>query len=259
MKKYICICLLFTVSFFVKGQENIMLQADKAYNEEDYQQALELYVDAMKLQGTSPELLYNIGNTYFRLGELGNSVLYYKKALKLNPSFKDAELNLRFVRTKIIDKQTDDKTWGKTVTENVIFIMTPNAWAVVGLIFFGIFLFALSQYILGNSVAIRKTAFFGGLGTLALTVLCTVAAFYTSGLARSQKEAVVVSPVVQLSTVPRLPADKSQQAFTLHEGAIVEILDTLNVPSDQENPLWMEVQVNKEHRAWIPATDIEII
>lgn len=256
MKQFIFALFVVLVAMTVRAQENIINQADQAYTNEDYPQALELYIDAMRLQGTSPQLYFNIGNTYYRLGDLGHAILYYKKALKLDPTFKDAQTNLEFTQTKVIDRQDNQKSWSRAVTESIIFIMTPNAWAVTGIIFFGLFLLALSQYFLGTTVGIRKLAFFGGLGALALTVLTTIAAFYTSGLTRDNKEAVVTVPVVQLSTVPRLPADKSQQAFTLHEGAIVEVLDTLSVPTDTVNPVWVEVKVNNEHRAWLSASTI---
>lgn len=259
MKKHIVLIFLLLFTVAAEAQESIIKQADEAYMKEDYEQALELYVDAARLQGTSAALYYNIANTYYRLGYPGQAVLYYRKSLKLDPSFGDARTNLRFVESQLIDKQETARPWRQRVTENVIFLMTPNAWAVTGIIFFIIFLTTLGFYILGGTVGIRKAAFFGGIFFAALTVLCTVAAFYSSGLARSDKEAVVTVPVVQLSTVPRVPADKSQQAFTLHEGALVEIMDTLKVPTDSVNPVWMEVMVNKEHRAWLPASAVEKI
>lgn len=254
---FVLIILLSTVCS--QAQENITLQADQAYTNQDYEQALELYQDALKLHGSSSSLYYNMGNTCYRLGDMGMAVLYYKKALKLNPTNKDAKTNLEFVQQQLTDNIENNKSWSQSVSENIMFLMTPNSWAVLGIIFFGLFLFALFNYFFGNTVGLRKIAFFGGIGSLALTVLCTLIAFETSAMANSGKEAVVISPVVQLSTVPRVPTDKAQQAFTLHEGALVEILDSLNVPTDTINPVWMEVKVNNEHRAWMAARHLEKI
>lgn len=260
MRKYVTLMLVcFLSTFQLWAQQDIVSQGDKAYMEDDFSTALELYEDALKLHGSSAELYFNMGNTCYRLGDMGHAVLYYKKALKLNPSFSDARTNLDFVQTKLIDQQISEKSLSKTITENIVFIMTPNAWAVVGILFFIIFLFALSQYILADTVKIRKIAFFGGIFSVILATLTTIAAFYTSGMARSDKEAVIIVPVAKLSTVPREPSDKSQLAFTLHEGTLVEIVDSVSVSTDSINPVWLEVKVNKEHRAWIPSQLLERI
>ena len=254
--KALHIIIFLCVANLLNAQPNIISQADEAYMADKFETAMELYQDALKLEGSSPQLYYNMGNTAYRLGYLGDAVLYYKRALKQDPSFTDARTNLEFVQTKLVDEQTHNKSLTTKITENVMFLMTPNAWAIVGIIFLIVFLYFLSQYILGSTVGIRKISFFGGLAAIALCVLTTYIAFYSSTMARDNREAVITSPVVQLSTVPRVPTDKSQQAFTLHEGTLVEIIDSLTVPTDTVNPKWIEVRVNNEHRAWLPATTL---
>lgn len=259
MKKYLAILLLLFVGLHASAQIQFIADADKAYMNSDYARALELYRQALATDGASSQLYYNIANTYYRLGEPGNAVLYYKKSLKLDPSNADARANYSFVKTKLVDNQEESTTWTRKVSENVMFAMSPNAWAVISLIFLALFLASLGFYILGESVAVRKLAFFGGFGLLALTVLCTIVAFKTASLASSDKEAVIITPTVVLSTVPRVPQDKAEQAFTLHEGAIVEIVDSLAVPADTLNPLWLEIKVNNTHRAWISNADLRRI
>ena len=64
---------------------------------------------------------------------------------------------------------------------------------------------------------------------------------------------------VQLGTSPRVPKNKSEQAFFLHEGTRLEIVDSLRNNSDTENPLWYEVKVDNLHRAWISSKNVEKI
>lgn len=257
--KIILALIVAVLPCFVTAQNDIIGKADAAYMGDQFEQALDLYLTARDSMGTSSQLDYNIANTYYRLGELGNAVLFYKRALKLDPSNSDARANLEFVQTKLIDRQDTTRPWSQRVKESVIFLMSPNGWAVTGLIFFGIFLVALASYIFGESVGTKKISFFGGMILLALAVLCTLAAFHSSALVRDDREAVVIDPVVQLSTVPRLPQDKAEQAFSLHEGAQVEIIDSIAVPTDSVNPVWLEVKVNGEHRAWLPASTVQRI
>ena len=52
---------------------------------------------------------YNLGNAYFKQGELAQSILAYERALRLQPSFKDAKHNLLNDTTKIINQLENSK------------------------------------------------------------------------------------------------------------------------------------------------------
>lgn len=49
----------------------------------------------------SPALEYNLGNTYFRLGDLGQAVACYRRALRLAPHHGDARANLDYARRRV--------------------------------------------------------------------------------------------------------------------------------------------------------------
>lgn len=46
-------------------------------------------------------LEYNLGNTYFRLGELGPAILHYRRAERLAPSDPRLQANLRYARDRV--------------------------------------------------------------------------------------------------------------------------------------------------------------
>ncbi|MBW7904497.1 MAG: tetratricopeptide repeat protein [Phycisphaerae bacterium] len=46
-------------------------------------------------------LEYNLGNTYYRLGDLGRSVASYRRAQRLAPTHADTAANLEFVRRRV--------------------------------------------------------------------------------------------------------------------------------------------------------------
>ena len=75
-------------------------RAAKAYNQELYTEALKLYQEAEKTEGTSASLCCNIGDTYYRLKDNAHAIVYYERALLLDPSHSDARFNLEFVRQK---------------------------------------------------------------------------------------------------------------------------------------------------------------
>ena len=49
-------------------------------------------------------LFYNIGNTYFRLGDIGRAILNYRKAMRFIPNDINLQQNLNYARSRGIDK-----------------------------------------------------------------------------------------------------------------------------------------------------------
>lgn len=257
IKKILLIVALF-MSFGFYCKADLIQQADSAYLSDDYELASSLYLKAEKELGTSSSLYYNIGNSFYRMGDLGKAILYYKRALKLDPANGDARQNLQFVMSKTVDKQNANKSFADKIGERIMFSASPNAWAVWALVLFALLLGATAVYIFSGSVLIRKICFFGGIILLVMDCGIIYVANKTASMVADKATAVVVTPTVQLSTVPRVPKDKSEQAFQLHEGAVIEIIDSVKQTiSDSIAPMWLEIKFDDVHRAWINSEDVE--
>jgi len=50
------------------------------------------------------KLYYNIGNAYFRMGDIGRAVLYYRRAALLIPNDENLHQNLNYAKSKCVDK-----------------------------------------------------------------------------------------------------------------------------------------------------------
>jgi len=68
--------------------------ANAAYAEGKFEQAKVDYVQLVDSHEYSAELFYNLGNTWFKLGDQGRAILNYQRALILKPSFEEARVNL---------------------------------------------------------------------------------------------------------------------------------------------------------------------
>ena len=75
-------------TFALRAESQLITQADSAYNADDFRQAADMYLNVIQQEGPSAKLYYNLGNTYYRLGEMGNAVIAYERALRLDPSDK---------------------------------------------------------------------------------------------------------------------------------------------------------------------------
>ncbi len=73
-------------------------RANSLYEQKEYETAIETYTGIVRAEMESASLYYNLGNAYFKHGDLGHAVLYYLKAKRLDPSDEDILSNLRFAR-----------------------------------------------------------------------------------------------------------------------------------------------------------------
>ena len=53
-----------------------------AYEKEDYETALKFFIDAQLENPENPEILYNIGNAYYKIGDFESAFHHYQEALK---------------------------------------------------------------------------------------------------------------------------------------------------------------------------------
>ena len=87
------ITLLF-FSFCIGQNTELFDKGNDLYNQGRYLEAIESYSDIIKDGKHSSELYYNMGNSYYKLNDIANSIFYYEKALLLNPKSDKITNNL---------------------------------------------------------------------------------------------------------------------------------------------------------------------
>ena len=76
----------------------IFTQANQAYREKQFAEALKGYKKIIEAGFHNPTVFYNAGNAYYKLGERGKAVLMYEKARRLAP--RDAEIGQNLLRVE---------------------------------------------------------------------------------------------------------------------------------------------------------------
>ena len=98
------IFLVCSALFF--AQENmqpVFQEGNNAYNEGDYNKAVHLYEQVLKMGQHSSILYYNLGNGHYRLNNVAESIFYYEKAKQLDPDNEDIIINSAFAQNMTID------------------------------------------------------------------------------------------------------------------------------------------------------------
>ena len=157
MKRIISTLILLTAVFNMISASSLTQEADSAYMNDDFIKAAKLYEEIAANEGTSSNLFYNLGNAYYRQGKLGLAILNYERALRLDPSNKDARTNLAFVNSKITD-EPGDRGMFISNTVNGFACKTPaNTWSLIAIGSFVLLLGAIALYVFSSNVRLRKT------------------------------------------------------------------------------------------------------
>lgn len=221
--------------------------AHQQYNEANFDSALVVYRNIYEAGYTSAELLYNIGNTYYKLRQIPSAILFYERALKLAPNDPDIIHNLAIANSRIIDKiepvpQLFFKNWWETFYK----MFSADWWAIISLIFLALFLSLLFIFIISENRSIRKVSFFSGLLILLITIgtfgMASQKYYYT----KSINEAIVFTPTI---TVKSSPSASSVDLFVLHEGTKVSLLDEVDG--------WKEIKIANGSVGWMPSESLK--
>lgn len=85
-------------------------------------------------------LEYNLGNTYFRLDELGRAIVHYRRALRLDPSHEKLQANLAYARREVephIPPSGQDRLWHRLLFWHYGKSLGQRYWAAALLSVFG--------------------------------------------------------------------------------------------------------------------------
>ena len=256
MKQIVITILLAVLALPIVAANANIDRANQAYKQELYNEALKLYLQEAEQTGVSSSLYCNIGDTYYRLKDNVHAVLYYERAMLLDPSNGDARFNLEFVRGKMQLPDDAGDSWFSNWVDQTVSRLSSNAWAIIAIVTFLLFLAGVAAYLFMDNVIVRKIGFFGGAVLVVVSILANLAAFHVYGKATGGNGAIIMPESVTLSTAPRVPRDKQEEAFQLQQGTRVEIVDSV---ADKATGKWLQVSTAGGHKAWLNARDVEVI
>ena len=224
-------------------------KAGEAFAAGQWQNALNFYqmVEGENLQ--SADLYYNIGNTYFKLDDKAHAILYYERALKLDPSHDDAAHNLEIARQLTLDKIDSVPdfilvSWFRHLRQS--FSADSWAWITLGLLLVVGILLTLFRN--SASLALRRVSFIVACVVFLLAVFTFIFSLQQKRAVTRQDSAIVTSPVC---SVKSSPADGGNTVFVLHEGTKVRLLDNVGD--------WAKISIADGRQGWAPAGTFEVI
>lgn len=249
MKKLALSLTLLLFANVLFANKALKLEGDSLYGAGNYAGAVAAYDSIVNSGLESADLYYNLGNAYYKTGDLPNAILYYEKALKLKPKHSDAAYNLELTQQYITDKiEVVDVFFLKKWVMGVRHTFTSDQWATVSVITFIVFILLLLVFTFSGSVALKRISFFVG----GVFLVVSVVGFWSAQKSKSEQvdkiEAIVFSPSV---TVKGSPDDRGTDLFILHEGTKVGVIDSVSK--------WKRIKLIDGNVGWLPASSIKNI
>ncbi|WP_047548649.1 tetratricopeptide repeat protein [Psychroserpens sp. Hel_I_66] len=244
---YLFIFLLGTLSF-AQGNKAFE-QANTLYNEGNYTEALNRYTSILEEGEHSAELYYNIANAHYKLNHIAPSIYYYEKALLLKPNDKDILNNIAFAKNMTIDDiEVVPEVGFSRLIKKATNIMVFDKWAKVSVVLVILFVLLFLVYYFSQSTSKKRFTFITSLSFLILALIALSFAFNSYGLEKKNQPAIVFAQESQIKSEPNL---RSTEAFKLHEGTKVQVVDTVSN--------WKKIKLADGKMGWILNDDIKLL
>ena len=220
--------------------------ANAAYAEGRYEEAQAAYEELLA-QAPDATLYYNLGNAYYKQGELAQAILNYERALRLRPNYADAKYNLAFAQSRITDNIVEQdfflSSWARAVRN----ALSEQTWVILSICLFVLALAGILLFLLGRAPWLRKTAFHVAWVALLFSLITGLNAGSLHKRDTLRNEAIITQGVVNAKSSP----DRSgTDLFTVHEGTKVTIRETIGD--------WANVRVG-QNEGWIRLSSLERI
>jgi tetratricopeptide (TPR) repeat protein len=226
----------------VRADQNpAFAKANQDYSEGHFQEAIDGYQNLVKSGQWSANLFYDLGNAWFRLGDFGQAILNYERALALDSHHPEAAANLVLVRDEARALELK-RNW----LDRYIEAGTSTQYSIVGSIALWFVLFGAARLFFLRrrsaalvSLIVLSTVVFGG----------AVFALYSLETGSKGKALAIVTGKnieARLAT-----ADNANSVLALPPGSEIEVLS--------QRGDWLYAALPNDLRGWIPANGAQLV
>lgn len=246
----IILCSLTSLNSF--GNNSLVgdfTRANQLYTAAQYDSAVKLYETILDKGYESAELYYNLGNAYYKAGNIPKAILNYERARLLKPNDEEINFNLQLAQTMVVDKinvlpEFFLKRWWRSFS----YWFSSNVWAIISLICFVIMLIGVAVYLFVATSVIKKISFYLSVLLLAVSQVSLSHSLSLKKERTAHNTAIIMSPTV---TVRSAPDENSTELFVIHEGTKVWIIDQVGD--------WLRIRIADGNNGWLKLSEVEKI
>jgi len=241
------ILLILGQAFVWANPNDFFNEGNDAYRKGDFELAIDLYTKVKASGFESCDLHFNMGNAYLNLNQLAHAIWHYEKALLISPNDKDIQNNLAFAKARTIDQINTTEIVGfEKVIQDFTGLLHFDSWARLAVVLVFLFIAFFLGYYFSFSTTAKRIYFVAMTVLPFLFLICFFSAWYEKHLYNSEKPAIVFSEEIAVKNEPR---EQASDAFVLHEGTKVYVLEKLDD--------WRRIRLADDSEGWILKSSIK--
>ena len=192
-------------------------------------------------------LYYNIANTYFRMGDIGRAILYYRYAERTIPNDPNLQQNLSYARSRRVDQVEEAER--TRVLKTLFFwhydLPSRTRLAVFALGFAAVWLCAIGR------LFSRRALLAWGIGVSVAVSVLMGGSLLADEIGRARHVPGVV--LAEEAVARRGDSETYQPMFEepLHAGTEFELVE--------DRGEWLHVELADGRRCWLPATAAGVV
>lgn len=234
--------LMLTQASFAQKEKNFY-KGNTLYEEGRYDLAIKEYSRLSEQGLESGNLYFNLGNSYFKKGDLGKAILYYERAKRLIPRDGDLNSNYKFAFSKIAFNVPVEPSWPVSVLDRFDMFTINELAIILSFIFTAAFIFLTAGLFMNK---IKRYTY------IVLPVLIIIFLTFSFSLYKRisalDREAVITT---ENSEAKYEPLDNATTHFSLYEGMKVYVLELKTE--------WSKIRRPDGKIGWIRNRDMEKI
>lgn len=207
-------------SLYAQSPSQLYTSANSLYKSNQFEQAAAVYEKILMQGYRTPEVYYNLGNSYFKLHNTGKAILNFERAHKLAPDDEDITHNLKLAQLKTVDKFIPVPQLAiVTQWNSLLSSQSSKGWSIFALTFIWIALIVFAVYLF---IARKGLVLFLGSLFLILSMASLSLAVKQSNAEENSSLAILL---VENVNVKSAPDANGTDLFTIHEGLKLELCD----------------------------------
>jgi len=224
--------------------------ANRAYVQGDFAAAARAY-ESLVIEGVEDEdLYYNLGNAYFRLGDLGRAIFNYERALRAEPGMPDAVYNLEVAHGAVAERVRDRLKGAEAESWWIRATSTLSTTQLIVLFVLGDFLFfGLLIVLRFLASGFRRSVLSVLTGFVGVALLASAVLLAGDIYVRERLPSAIVLPEVLMLREGR--GTETAERGQLHAGLRVRVLDT-----EKE---WVLIRLANGVEGWVEARHLGVL
>ncbi len=222
----------------------IFMEGTKAYENGNWQTAIEAFEHVADRGLENGSLFYNLGNAYLKNDDLGQALLWYERALKHIPDDPDLRFNYDYALTLTRDERVDDRSpllrilffWKYRLSAPIVcwgaIFLNASVWI------------ALSVLVIRKKRLLRPSIIVAAV----LTLIFTFTSAYNYFEAKRINHAVVLLEKVAVRSGL---TDSATELFILHAGTKVRV--------ERQSATHLLIRYTKDKIGWVKKVEVSVI